>query len=80
MEVDWEIVERPGVTRKERFSEDDPIEELPGPVLADGCDRICVECEARLRMKVLPLFSLANQLWIGKVPWQLRDLSFVEKS
>ncbi|KAJ6609910.1 hypothetical protein B0H10DRAFT_2166208 [Mycena sp. CBHHK59/15] len=45
----------------------DPVEELDGPVLAEDCDSIC------------PLRSLANHIWIGHVPWQLKDLSFAEK-
>ncbi|KAJ7133234.1 hypothetical protein C8R44DRAFT_611372 [Mycena epipterygia] len=73
LDLDWELLNRPGVTRKERFSEDDPIEEL------DDCSSVCVDCEERLRKNVLPLFSLANEIWIGEVPCQLRDLSFAEK-
>ncbi|KAJ7918102.1 hypothetical protein B0H13DRAFT_1536111, partial [Mycena leptocephala] len=49
------------------------------PHLAHGCGSICVDFEARLRTNIVPLFSLANKLWIGKVPWQLRNLSFAEK-
>ncbi|KAJ7900823.1 hypothetical protein B0H13DRAFT_1550350, partial [Mycena leptocephala] len=68
-----------GVTRKERMTEADPIEEVDGPVLADGCDSVCVDCEARLLRGTIPLKSLANNIWIGAVPWQLRGLCFAEK-
>ncbi|KAJ7817073.1 hypothetical protein B0H13DRAFT_1662968 [Mycena leptocephala] len=79
VDINWDLLIRPGVTRKERFSDEDAIEELDGPILAHGCGSICVDCEARLRTNIVPLFSLANKLWIGKVPWQLRNLSFAEK-
>lgn len=67
LELNWELLKRPGVTRKERFSDDDHIEELDGPIFADNCRHVCVDCEARLRSNTLPLFSLANELWIGEI-------------
>ncbi|KAJ6449107.1 hypothetical protein C8R45DRAFT_755637, partial [Mycena sanguinolenta] len=67
------------VTRKERNSVHDPIESLQGPVLASECDHVCADCEARLLQNIMPLRSLANHLWIGNVPWQLKDLSYAEK-
>ncbi|KAJ7710366.1 hypothetical protein B0H17DRAFT_911511, partial [Mycena rosella] len=39
------LLEADGVTRRERFSTGDPIEELDGPVLAHGCTQLCVTCE-----------------------------------
>ncbi|KAJ6487819.1 hypothetical protein C8R45DRAFT_783523, partial [Mycena sanguinolenta] len=33
-----------GVTRKERKSLNDPVQELDGPVLAEGCNSVCVDC------------------------------------
>ncbi|KAJ6603848.1 hypothetical protein B0H10DRAFT_1662588, partial [Mycena sp. CBHHK59/15] len=53
--------------------------ELEGPVLDHGCKDVCADCEARLRVNVLPLYSLAHNMWLGNVPWQLQDLSFAEK-
>ncbi|KAJ7083513.1 hypothetical protein C8R43DRAFT_909503, partial [Mycena crocata] len=79
LDLDWDLLCRPGVTRKERFHNDDPVEELEGPILLDNCNSVCADCEARMRSRVLPLFSLANHIWIGQVPWQLQDLSFAEK-
>ncbi|KAJ7147193.1 hypothetical protein C8R43DRAFT_1088687 [Mycena crocata] len=61
----------PGVTRKERFSTDDPIESLSGPILADGCSSICIECK-------IPINSLANYNWVGVVLPQLQGLSYAE--
>ncbi|KAF8142541.1 hypothetical protein K438DRAFT_1631655, partial [Mycena galopus ATCC 62051] len=77
--VNWDLLKVPGVTRKERLHQEDPITDLDGPVLADDCDRVCVDCESNLLKGVVPVRSLANNIWIGRVPWQLRDLSFAEK-
>jgi hypothetical protein len=52
---------------------------LDGPILADGCDQICIDCEAKLIAGGTPTHSLANQLWIGEFPWQLKDLTWAEK-
>jgi hypothetical protein len=71
-------LEVPGVTRKERFHLSDPIEELPGPVLAAGCDHICVECEGYLHRNKLPPNALARHCWIGEVPPVLKKLSYAE--
>ncbi|KAJ7643129.1 hypothetical protein DFH06DRAFT_925536, partial [Mycena polygramma] len=68
----------PGVTRKERFRVEDPIEELEGPVLADGCSSICVDCETMLNNGVVPKTALVRHNWLGSVPEQLRDLTYAE--
>jgi hypothetical protein len=31
LQLDWDLLRNDGVTRKERFHEDDLIEEIPGP-------------------------------------------------
>ncbi|KAJ7637964.1 hypothetical protein DFH06DRAFT_1002091 [Mycena polygramma] len=67
-----------GVTRKERFSLLEPIEELQGPVLAKGCSHICVECQCSIDAKMVPKLALANHNWIGDVPEPLKDLSYAE--
>jgi hypothetical protein len=67
-----------GVTRKERFNVSDAIEELEGPILADGCDSVCVDCESHLIRGNIPNFALANYSWIGSVPPQLQGLSYAE--
>ncbi|KAJ6590397.1 hypothetical protein DFH09DRAFT_859166, partial [Mycena vulgaris] len=41
---DLNILEHEGVTRKERFAVDEPLEEFQGPVLTHGCTHLCVEC------------------------------------
>ncbi|KAJ7123843.1 hypothetical protein C8R43DRAFT_1098972 [Mycena crocata] len=67
-----------GVTRRERFTSSDPIEELPGPVLADGCTQICVECEVLVLRNLIPRNALANHNWVGIVPPQLQGLTYAE--
>ncbi|KAF8176662.1 hypothetical protein K438DRAFT_1607258, partial [Mycena galopus ATCC 62051] len=42
---DLTVLSLPGVTHKERFSPTDAIEDRGGPILAEGCDAICVSCE-----------------------------------
>ncbi|KAJ6540675.1 hypothetical protein B0H19DRAFT_959556, partial [Mycena capillaripes] len=68
----------PGVTRKERFRPSDPIEELDGPVLAEGCSHICVECETFLNNGIVPKNALARDNWIGPIPEELKDLTYAE--
>jgi hypothetical protein len=58
LDLNWELLERPSVTRKERFSSDDPIEELEGPIMAEDCDKVCGDCESRLLCGTVPLHSL----------------------
>ncbi|KAJ6481222.1 hypothetical protein C8R47DRAFT_982585, partial [Mycena vitilis] len=67
-----------GVTRKERFSSADPIVELPGKILADGCTHICVSCEVPVLKRKIPLEALANYNWVGVVPPQLQGLTYAE--
>jgi hypothetical protein len=67
-----------GVTRKERFQTSDAIEELPGPILADGCTDICVLCEVFISRGKIPLDALANHNWVGPVPPQLQGLTYAE--
>ncbi|KAJ7441128.1 hypothetical protein FB451DRAFT_1344033 [Mycena latifolia] len=69
---------RPGVTRQERFKRDDPIRDIEGPVLAEGCTDICVDCETYLNNGVVPKTALVRHNWIGKVPEQLQNLTYAE--
>jgi hypothetical protein len=66
------------VSRRERFCSSDPIFELAGPVLAEGCSHICIECEGPVLNKVIPCNALANYNWVGVVPPQLQGLTYVE--
>ena len=79
LDVPWNILCVEGITRKERFKRDDPIEELSGPILAPGCDSVCSACIISLKKRKVPKMALANGLWIGEVPNILQDLTFAEQ-
>ncbi|KAJ7305399.1 hypothetical protein DFH08DRAFT_721191, partial [Mycena albidolilacea] len=79
LNVDWSLLASNRTTRKERLSAEDPIEELDGPILAAGCDMVCTECESKMLKHVTPQHSLANHLWVGELPWQLKDLTWAER-
>jgi len=68
-----------GVTRLERFTPNDPIQEIKGPVLDNTCTKICCSCKGSLDEGVSPKYALANGLWLGQVPPQLQDLSYAEQ-
>jgi hypothetical protein len=67
------------MTRLERFSSDEAIQEMKGPVLDSSCQNVCVTCEQSLLNGMTPKYALANGLWLGAVPLQLKGLSFAEK-
>jgi hypothetical protein len=76
---DLSLLNAPGVTRKERFASDDPLEELAGPVIDDSCSNVCPTCSNSLRKRKVPKHALANGIWLGKIPDVLKDLTFAEK-
>ncbi len=77
-----------GVTRTERMRDDEPLDELTGPILY-GCGielqdgeeslNVCNPCYNGIKAKKLTRHALANGLWIGEVPRELQELNFVEK-
>ncbi|KAJ7695917.1 hypothetical protein B0H17DRAFT_896042, partial [Mycena rosella] len=67
-----------GVTRKECTLSTDPIEELAGPVLADGCSHICLQCEPSVLKRAVPRHALENYGWLGVVPPQLQGLTYAK--
>ncbi|RDX46201.1 hypothetical protein OH76DRAFT_1356373, partial [Lentinus brumalis] len=67
------------VTRVERQDAEDSIRSHSGPVLLPDCNDICMDCMEDLQQGKIPADSLANGLWIGEVPSELRDLSWTEK-
>jgi hypothetical protein len=71
---DWDYV-----TCKSRDSEYSDVGSIVGPVLDDRCRGICPVCARSIRAKQLPRLSLANGLWIGAVPPELKGMTFVEK-
>jgi len=74
-----EILSSDGRTRVERKKESDPILEIESPVLADKCDKICKHCIKSLNKKKVPLFALANGIWLGEVPEELKSLTYAEQ-
>lgn len=64
----------PLATRMERFSEDNPIRPLEGPVLAAGCDSACRDCAESLAEGAAPKYALSQGFWIGEVLDVLKDL------
>src|SRR6266567_1063967 len=53
--------------------------EYNGPVLDYSCSKICNDCRMSVRKGKVPRLALANGLWLGKVPDELKSLRFVEK-
>ncbi len=77
-----------GVTRLERLSADDPVCEYDGPILDErgrfmqsemAFLRVCQHCLPALTSGSLPRHALANGLWVGDVPPELKELNFVER-
>ena len=82
LDLDLSILSDSGdemITREERKSSSDPIKRHAGPIRDFACDHICEGCVKSIRDEKLPRNSLANGLWIGKVPPELQDLSWMEK-
>jgi len=73
------VLNAPGVTRIERSRADMPIRDYSGPALDYACSHICNGCRKDIRKAKVPRLALANNLWLGKVPDQLKNLTFVEK-
>ncbi|KAH7904852.1 hypothetical protein BJ138DRAFT_1138441 [Hygrophoropsis aurantiaca] len=68
-----------GLTRQTRSSSDEPICDMPGPVIDSKCSRACISCVDILQRGKTPTLALANGIWLGDVPPELTDLSYVEK-
>ena len=63
----------------EKKTLDDPDDEVRSPILDPDCSHICKTCQSTLKKNKRPLKSLANHLWIGKVPEALQGLTYAEK-
>src|ERR1700731_64409 len=70
LKLDLTILTKPGVTQKEHSASSDAIQDIEGPILEEGLDKVC-----KIKGKI-PKMALANGKWIGKVPKELADLSF----
>ena len=73
------VLEKDGVTRKEHLKSSDPHRELKGPILATNCQFICNACAKSVSKNQIPLFALANGLWLGDIPEVLQILSYAEQ-
>ncbi|KAF8803427.1 hypothetical protein BYT27DRAFT_7214734 [Phlegmacium glaucopus] len=51
----------------------------PPGVENDGTAHICVECLRALKSNKVPMFALANGLWIGQIPHELAYLTLPEQ-
>ncbi len=79
LNLDFNILVRQDVTRKERQNLNEPISQLDGPAVDSDLSKICRSCHGPLSKGKVPLHALANGNWIGKVPKELTDLSFAEQ-
>ena len=73
------VLSSSGVTWIERKDESSPVRECTGPVLDYSCNHVCDNCWGILRKARVPHLALANGLWLGKVPDELKSLCFIEK-
>ena len=73
------ILTNPGVTRVERKKCNSQVREYSGPVLDYSCSQVCDHCRSSIRNGKIPRLALTNNLWLGKVPEELKSLRFVEK-
>lgn len=67
------------LTRKERFTINDPIEDIDGPVIDSNCNKVCAPCYSKLVKGKIPTNALVLGNWIGDVPNVLKGLSVAEK-
>src|ERR1700723_527368 len=75
---DLSILNVIGMTKAERKNSTDPVKDLTGNILDTDCEHICHSCSKDILENKLPRHSLANGLWIGKVPPQLQNLTYTE--
>ena len=68
-----------GVTRRTRKTAKQIVTEIPGPVLVSDLKQVCSTCRVDLEAGKMPPLALANGLWIGEVPDELKCLSYAEK-
>ncbi|KIK66559.1 hypothetical protein GYMLUDRAFT_157626, partial [Collybiopsis luxurians FD-317 M1] len=73
------ILSKPFVARKEQHTDHDPIEFLYDPIFAEDCSLICQKCYDSVANGTIPKYALANGLWIGPVPDELKDLTWMEQ-
>ena len=73
------ILTTPGVTCVEHKNKGSPLHEYSGPILDYTCNQVCDHCRRCIHKGKVPQLTLANGLWLGKIPDELKSLTFVEK-
>lgn len=68
-----------GLAKIERRTANDVIQEFTKPVIDSECHSVCKHCHRYLEKNQAPPMALANGLWLGKIPKELSNLTFVEK-
>ncbi|KAF6765471.1 hypothetical protein DFP72DRAFT_797921, partial [Ephemerocybe angulata] len=66
-------------SRKERNTTADSVDGWSEPIIEKSCSHICKPCLTSLKKGKRPKFALANGLWVGEIPAQLKDLTFAEQ-
>ncbi|KIM46619.1 hypothetical protein M413DRAFT_57090, partial [Hebeloma cylindrosporum] len=81
VKVSYEPLINPLARKKEINSQDESNDDnfLNSPILDPDCSHMCVSCLSTLKKGKRPIKSLANFLWIGRVPPVLQDLTYAEK-
>ncbi|KAJ3520697.1 hypothetical protein NMY22_g12638 [Coprinellus aureogranulatus] len=77
---DLTLLEEIRCTRLERLTSADPIQQVAGPIIDGDLTSICPTCDEALSRGQRPKASLANHLWLGKVPECLKNLTLAEKA
>ena len=79
MEFNKSLLASNGCTRQVRNNSKDNIEEIEGTVLAPLCDSVCRSCKIQLEDGKTPKMALANGLWLGDIPPELQNLTYMER-
>ena len=79
LNLDLSILCQTGITQKERYSIENILEDIHGPILEENLDNICSTCFNSVSKGKLPQLALANGKWIGKIPTELQNLSYAEQ-
>ena len=79
VDICYDPLINPLAAKIEKKTLDDSDEEVSSPILDPDCSHICGTCLNVLKKNKRPLKSLANHLWIGKVPKALEGLTYGEK-
>lgn len=73
------ILSRPDMTKVEQSKPNAHVKQTSTPILAENCSLVCKECYTALADGEMPKHALANGLWIGPVPNELQDLTWMEQ-